>query len=510
MFLQSAKHARALSGRKCLWLALAAVCFPILISGCNGGDGEVKGGGLDAEAGTSETAGDADVDADADSDTDGDGDADSDADADADADADGDVDAGPEIDAGIRCSSDDQCTAKGKICNEKWGICVVSSCDGMDDFTPCETFDGSYDFCIDGVCRSPGSGADCNAPGPHFPLADTNQRSCYSNTGTITCPMSGQPFYGQDAQYGWDATHDESLRFTRRKGTSDQYLVRDHVTGLEWQGCPAGLSGSGCTKGTELYYTWSEALVHCENLMWGGYTDWHLPDPYEIDSIIDVSRMDQEINAAAFPGVQWWFWSSSSYEWNTSYAWFMNFGFGTLDNGYWSPGSSYETDKSHQGSVLCVRNGPMHSRRLISSTLSGERVVQDTATQLMWQGCAAGHGGSSCDAGDAGLAATYIWKEALAYCEELSWAGFDDWRLPNRKELLSIVDERTTSPAIDTASFPNAPSDFFWSSTSYIFDGTTAWGVWFYSGEVYDRDKSAPCDRDTSIPCEVRCVRAGP
>src|SRR3989339_1091426 len=80
---------------------------------------------------------------------------------------------------------------------------------------------------------------------------------------------------------------------------------------------------------------------------------------------------------------------------------------------------------------------------------------------------------------------TRTWEAAISYCEGLSLAGETDWRLPNMKELESIIDDSRNNPAIDIKAFPNTNSSNYWSSTtpkaSYTF---YAWVVNFYSGSV--------------------------
>jgi hypothetical protein len=73
--------------------------------------------------------------------------------------------------------------------------------------------------------------------------------------------------------------------------------------------------------------------------------------------------------------------------------------------------------------------------------------VTDHCTGLMWQKDTAdvnGDGQTAEDGTDA-----LPWCDALAYCENLSFAGHDDWRLPNVRELQSIVDYGRLGPAID-------------------------------------------------------------
>ena len=82
----------------------------------------------------------------------------------------------------------------------------------------------------------------------------------------------------------------------------------------------------------------------------------------------------------------------------------------------------------------------------------GDSSVTDNITGLMWQ---------QSDEG------TMIWENALTYCESLSLAGYDNWRLPNVKELESLTDETLSGPATDTNFCPEAIASFYWSSTSY-------------------------------------------
>lgn len=63
--------------------------------------------------------------------------------------------------------------------------------------------------------------------------------------------------------------------------------------------------------------------------------------------------------------------------------------------------------------------------------------------------------------------------------------GHSDWRLPSRKELLSIVDSGRYSPSIDPDYFPNTPSLNFWSASPYASNSSSAWSVAFGSGNPY-------------------------
>lgn len=76
------------------------------------------------------------------------------------------------------------------------------------------------------------------------------------------------------------------------------------------------------------------------------------------------------------------------------------------------------------------------------------------------------------------------WATAIVNCEALDYAGHDDWRLPNIKELQSLVDYGVYSPAIDSSKFPNGQSDYYWSGTTYVDGSGFAWIVDFFDGSV--------------------------
>lgn len=140
----------------------------------------------------------------------------------------------------------------------------------------------------------------------------------------------------------------------------------------------------------------------------------------------------------------------------------------------------------------------------------GTYTVTDSCTNLEWQR----YGHASDDgytvpaaAGDCDLYSgtysssycTYTWQNALKYCSGLSLDGHSDWRLPNAKELQSIVKYSAYSPAIDTTIFTNTKSDYYWSSTTYANSSSYAWSARFLNGTIYSNDKT--------VSYYVRCVR---
>ncbi len=134
-------------------------------------------------------------------------------------------------------------------------------------------------------------------------------------------------------------------------------------------------------------------------------------------------------------------------------------------------------------------------------TDNGDGTVTDSKTGLMWKKCAEGQDPLTCS----GSTQSYTWAAALEQAQTVNNSGgfatYTDWRVPNIKELASIVEEQCYSPAINTAVFPGTPSSSFWSASPYAGNGYDAWGVNFYSGYDYAHNKD--------YVVYVRLVRSG-
>jgi hypothetical protein len=109
----------------------------------------------------------------------------------------------------------------------------------------------------------------------------------------------------------------------------------------------------------------------------------------------------------------------------------------------------------------------------------GDGTVSDGDTGLMWKQCSEGQGGVDCGEG---RVTGYTWSEALQQAEASTHAGYGDWRLPNVKELKSLVERRCYDPAINIIYFPNTASADYWSSSPYANYSGSAWNVDFDSG----------------------------
>lgn len=124
--------------------------------------------------------------------------------------------------------------------------------------------------------------------------------------------------------------------------------------------------------------------------------------------------------------------------------------------------------------------------RWIAKTIAGDDIVVDRATGLMW---AADGNAAGCFNG--GIAP---WISAISYSRMLIFAGFDDWRLPNIKELESIAAYNLSYPAIEQPPFANihgaSSTDRYWSSTTAVFLTVNAFFYRFDVGQLATRAKT--------------------
>lgn len=158
----------------------------------------------------------------------------------------------------------------------------------------------------------------------------------------------------------------------------------------------------------------------------------------------------------------------------------------------------YDPSGSTGDEIACTgtgQDGEYQIGQEMSYTTTTNTVL-DNSTGLMWKKCSEGLSGNNCETGSA---TTHTFAQAIAICEDDTTDEYTNWRLPNIKELLSIVDYDKVSPAIDTDVFPATVSDLYWSSTSYLDDPYYTWCVYFGDGFTSYVSKDA---NDY-----VRCVR---
>ncbi len=113
-------------------------------------------------------------------------------------------------------------------------------------------------------------------------------------------------------------------------------------------------------------------------------------------------------------------------------------------------------------------------------TIHTNGTVTDGRTGLMWKVCSEAQTWSSSTC--AGSASFVTWPEAIAQGVASTFAGYSDWRLPNLKELHSLVEECRVNPSINEIVFPSTPSKFFWSASPSVGSQSQSMFVEFGSG----------------------------
>jgi hypothetical protein len=260
--------------------------------------------------------------------------------------------------------------------------------------------------------------------------------------------------------------------------------VTDNATGLLWQRCTQGYSGVGCT-GSVSSQTFSSGIAECAALTTANKI-WRLPSRLELETLPDYGANAPSINVATFPGTIFGdFWSSTGSASSTLDAWRLNFTAGDISTG----------TKVTNNRLRCVSGDSLPS--FSKFTDNGDFTVKDNKTGLTWQKCSIGQAN---DASCSGTTATSTWVAAIGVCSSLNFAN-KTWRLPNIKELQSIVDTSiASSPAIN-AIFPSTFPLNYWSSTGYLPTLTNGWSINFLNGNVVFTSKGTAY--------RVRCV-SGP
>ena len=309
-------------------------------------------------------------------------------------------------------------------------------------------------------------------------INDTGITTCSNATQNgLPCPVAGFP--RQDAEFGTNGFNFTKLDAAGNDlpaSATDHTCVRDNVTGLIWQ-----------VKLSDSYYTFDQAATYTGTVNTTGlcgFNDWRMPNIKELLGIADHGKTDPAIDTNYFPNTpNSWFWSGSPLAINSSSAWNVYFGEG------------YASNDGRDGylRVRLVRGGQSFD----SFADNNDGTVSQTNTGLMWAKCSEGQTGTNC----AGIAKTMNWSTALTAANNSNLGGYNDWRLPNVKELQALVDYSRNIPVINTSYFPNTPSSWFWSGSPFANYANHAWFVSFNYGNASEGH------RDDHYP--VRLVRNG-
>ncbi len=324
--------------------------------------------------------------------------------------------------------------------------------------------------------------------GPTFTVVDTGQTNCYNNASPITAPVAGQAFYGQDAQCASPAP-----AYTNNgNGT-----ITDLNTGLMWVQA----------RGAKM--TWDAAVAGAATNRTGGYADWRMPTIKEIYSLIQFSGvngtsvtstagyvpfLDTNYFGFAYGSgigservIDCQDWSATAYVSTTMNGDATIFGVNFADGrikGYpkYVPGSGGTVGQTLY--ARHVRGNPGYGTNNFVN--NGDGTITDLATGLMWAQADSGTGMN--------------WSNALAWVQArnaTNYLGYNDWRLPNAKELQSIVDytrspATTASAAIDPVFGCTAITNeggqtdypFFWAGTTHLDGSPTPLGAYVCFGRA--------------------------
>jgi hypothetical protein len=277
-------------------------------------------------------------------------------------------------------------------------------------------------------------------------------------------------------------------------GNSTTDVVKDNLTGLIWP------------KNGNLpndYKTWDQAIDFANDLTLCGYSDWRLPNLNELKSLPNADKPTLAwLNSQGFVNIMPGYWSSTTLAGNNDIKFYVSMDYGHIVFLY-----SYQWDY-----VLPVRSGqsdnadPLYPANIWKTgqkisygigddgdlergvswpnprfTDKSNGTVVDNLTGLMWTKDTNAPGPSECTPG------TYkTWEETLNFLKCLNihnFLGYNDWRMPNKNELQSLLDYSNYNPALQSGHpFTNFPITPFWSSTtctwntSYVDVLSYGWG----------------------------------
>ena len=375
---------------------------------------------------------------------------------------------------------------------------------------------------LDGVTQS--SSIPISATPWSTPLNDTgidwevdyetgNISDCSSN---VTTP--------QDCNQGRDTTHNNKsdghagFSFTRLNADGTIYTgdgnydsnpwscVQDNVTGLIWEvkTDDGGLHDANDTynwyntdpntngdfvgyddeDGAICYgYNSSDSATYCNTEAFVnrvnatglcGAKDWRLPKVEELRSIASYGHLNPSVDRDYFPNTNSSeYWSASPY--SDYWIWYINFDIGDDHYVY------VRADNTHARLVRSGQNdNSINDWPDERYQVHGDGTVTDTLTSLMWMQCSLGQTYLSGEC--TGSASDHSWQGALELSEDYTFATYSDWRLPNIKELSSLVARDRHEPAINSTIFPSTSSRSHWSASPHAENTDLGWMINFSGG----------------------------
>ena len=281
---------------------------------------------------------------------------------------------------------------------------------------------------------------DCvNADSYTSPFFESGQTKCYSNSEElIPCPASGA-FHGQEHDFSYIA-HD----FAK----DGEEIITEAVSSLVWQTITP-TNYSGCLNGDSC--TLEEAVEYCSNSMTGGHGGWRLPTAAEFSTIMDYAST-VHIYSDFGETTHGSYWTSDGIV------------FSTVD------GTSSASTGTAQ--VKCVWDESPCTAVQCSNITRLLDFNDSMITTYMAQGMKSvfWYFGSS-----------KTWEQALSFCEGFSNSnGFNNMRLPNVNELMSIIDRK------NGGSLKSGFTGRAWTSTTWEngTDVTNAYVINFSDGSV--------------------------
>jgi len=253
-----------------------------------------------------------------------------------------------------------------------------------------------------------------------------------------------------------------------------------------------------------------------------GFNDWRLPNLNELASLLNQEEFKQNVWLAqqGFTNtVAGNYWTSTSVAFDARMAWVVQFSEGNVEPRAKSNTALIwpvrGTDSEIQAvialpktgqtkcfgelgeEVLCKGSGQDGELRAgrewpeVRFTKNLDQTVTDNVTGLVWA-----HSANLIIFRDPSFGSTaegkVVWHDALSYVSKLnseSYLGYSDWRLPNRSELVSLVNYAETDPATwhSGQGFTNL-QQHYWSSTSSASRTINAWNIGL-EGSVTERNK---------------------